>query len=67
MVLQECAKRITMTAGYCLSAVALIGSKRKQNPTDLQGWRGALKSVEALTQGALLTKPLSQVTSLFSG
>ena len=37
--------------GHCLGAVALVGSRRRQNPTDIQGWRGAQQSIAATASG----------------
>ena len=54
LLMQDCAKNIvssTAGVGYCLGAVALIGSQRRQNAADVQGWLSMQQSVAALTQG----------------
>ena len=52
--MQDCAKKIVSNdvgLGHCLGAVALVGSRRRQNPTDVQGWRGAQQSIAATASG----------------
>lgn len=52
LTLQSCARSIICSqtgVGYCLSAIALIGSRRRHVPTDVQGWVHTQQSIAAIS------------------